>query len=147
MKFCPNCGTQLDDAATFCANCGTTLGAMPTAGDPADHTAEFTPEDISENKIFAMLPYLMGVFGVIIASLAAKDSAYVKFHNKQAIKLLVCTILTTIATVVLSWTCIVPFAGLIALCIIEVLSIIAFFQVCGGKAKEPAIIRNISFLK
>ena len=32
MKFCSNCGQQIDDHAKFCAHCGTTQGAqVPTA--------------------------------------------------------------------------------------------------------------------
>ena len=31
--------------------------------------------------------------------------------------------------------------------ILFVLKIIAFFQVCGGKAKEPSIIRSLGFLR
>jgi len=30
MKFCPNCGNQLEDSAIFCANCGTNVGAPVT---------------------------------------------------------------------------------------------------------------------
>ena len=56
------------------------------AYDPNDHTAEFDPKDISDNKIYAMLGYLLGTGGIIIALLGAKDSPYAKFHVKQAIK-------------------------------------------------------------
>ena len=52
--------------------------------DPKDHTAEFTPQDISEHKVFAMLPYLLGTIGIIIALLAAKDSKYIMFHVREA---------------------------------------------------------------
>ena len=63
MKTCPNCNVQLDDAATFCANCGARISesaqaqpqytqntAVPPQGDPYDHTAEFDPQDISDNR-------------------------------------------------------------------------------------------------
>ena len=39
--------------------------------DPYDHTAEFTTKDISENKVIAMLCYLMGTFGVVLALLGS----------------------------------------------------------------------------
>ena len=85
MKTCPNCHAQLDDSSIFCTSCGTQFGAVPPqqnavppqqnavppqqnavppqqafvpAYDPYDHTAEFDPKDISDNKVFAMLCYL-----------------------------------------------------------------------------------------
>lgn len=90
MKTCPNCHAQLDDNAIFCTACGTQFGAVPPqqnaippqqnavppqpafapAYDPYDHTAEFDPKDISDNKVFAMICYLMGFIGIIVALLA-----------------------------------------------------------------------------
>lgn len=32
MKFCPQCGAQLEDTATFCSQCGCTVGAPVVAG-------------------------------------------------------------------------------------------------------------------
>ena len=37
------------------------------APDPKDHTAEFDPEDIADNKVIAMAAYLLGTLGIIIA--------------------------------------------------------------------------------
>ncbi len=36
-KFCTNCGTSLDDAATFCTSCGAALGADAPAAAPAEN--------------------------------------------------------------------------------------------------------------
>lgn len=123
---------------------------MPPYGapymDPKDHTAEFTPQDISEHKVFAMLPYLLGTIGIIIALLAAKDSKYIMFHVREALKLTVCTVLVGIITAVLCWTVIVPIAGAVCAIILLVVKIICFFQVCSGKAKEAAIISSFGFL-
>ena len=149
MKFCPKCGTQLEDNVTFCSNCGTSLNADAVASnDPFDHTAEFDAKDISDNKVIAMLPYLMGLIGVIVAALLAKgESQYVSFHIRQALKLNIVSMLVSIVAAVLAFTIIVPIAAGIFAIVIVVLQIIAFFQVCGGKAKEPAIIKNLNFLK
>lgn len=89
MKTCPNCNVQLDDAATFCANCGARISesaqaqpqytqntAVPPQGDPYDHTAEFDPQDISDNKVFAMLGYLLGTVGIIIALFGKPQVAF-----------------------------------------------------------------------
>ena len=106
MKTCPNCNVQLDDAATFCANCGARISesaqaqpqytqntAVPPQGDPYDHTAEFDPQDISDNKVFAMLGYLLGTVGIIIALLASRKSPFTMFHVRQALKFTVVNIL------------------------------------------------------
>ena len=115
--------------------------------NPYDHTAEFDAQDISDHKVYCMLVYLLGTIGIIIALLAGKDSAYVKFHVRQAIKLQVTQILLMIITALLFWTIIVGIAGAVCMGIVSVLQIICFFQICGGKAKEPAIIRSLKFLK
>lgn len=148
VKVCPNCHAQIDDNAIFCSNCGTNFSSNQyVAVDPYDHTAEFDATDISENKVFAMLPYLLGTIGIIIALLASNTSQYVRFHVRQAIKFTVCSILAGICAVILCWTFIVPIAYIILAMVFLVLKIICFFQICGGKAKEPAIIRDLGFLK
>lgn len=61
MKVCTNCHLSFPDSASHCTQCGaplTTVADQP--GDPLDHTAEFNPADISANKVFALIPYLMG---------------------------------------------------------------------------------------
>ncbi len=151
MKNCPNCGNPCEDTVAFCNRCGASLnGGAPFQArpyDPADHTAEFETSDISQNKVLAMIPYLMGWIGIIVALLAVNNSKYVAFHVKQALKVQVVTILLGIVTVLLCWTVIVPIAAGICYIILFVLQIIAFFQICGGKAKELPIIKGLGFLK
>lgn len=168
MKNCPVCNAQLNDDAVFCTQCGAPQQqaqqpgaeqagqaytapqnnynpyAAPVYSDPYDHTAEMDPQDISENKVFAMCVYLLGWIGIVIALLASRDSKYIAFHVRQALKIEV----TSIISVVMA---IVPILGWIAFAvcavILLVLRIIAFFQICSGKAKEPAIVRSLGFLK
>lgn len=164
MKTCPNCHAQLDDNAIFSTACGTQFGAVPPqqnaippqqnavppqpafapAYDPYDHTAEFDPKDISDNKVFAMICYLMGFIGIIVALLATNSSKYAMFHVRQALKIEVASILSI-------FVLIIPFLGWIAFPILQgiiwVIKIISFFQICSGKAKEPAIIRSFGFLR
>lgn len=112
--------------------------------DPYDHTAEFDPKDISDNKVFAMLCYLMDFIGIIVALLATHSSKYTMFHVRQALKITVVSILSV-------FVLIIPFLGWIAFPILQgilwVIKIISFFQICSGKAKEPAIIRSFGFLR
>lgn len=163
MKICPKCNTPLSDDALFCTNCGaqfTAQSSAPYSGtytqpqqtyapttDIYDHTNEFSQKDISDNKVFAMLGYLLGVFGIIIALLASHSSEYTMFHIRQALKLIVANILLGLCSALLFWTLIVPVAAGIMTIVLAVIKIICFFQVCSGKAKEPAIIRNLKFLK
>ena len=151
MKFCPNCGTQMEDNAAFCPKCGVQPNAAPKVTyapvDPYDHTAEFDPQDISDNKVYAMLVYLMGTIGIIIALLAAQSSRFVAFHVRQALKIVAVNLLMGIISAVLIWTFIVPIAAGVMAVVFWVIKIICFFQVCSGKAKEPAIIRSLGFMK
>lgn len=155
MKNCPNCQAPMSDTATFCTNCGTQVAqnAAPAqyaapAYDPYDHTAEFTSKDISDNKVFAMAPYLLGIFGILIALLAAGNSPYVSFHIRQVIKFEVASFLMWVAAIIFFWLLFLPvIAAAIMSIVFFVIKIICFFQICSGKAKEPAVIRNLGFLK
>lgn len=150
MKFCPNCGSPLEEGAVTCAKCGEPLNAQAAPvpyADPTDHTGEFEAADISDNKVVAMLPYLMGVVGLIIALLARSDSPYAKFHIRQYLKICVCEAIIAICSAVLCWTFLVPIAGGICVIILLVVRVICFFQICKGQAKEPAIVSKLGFLK
>ena len=69
------------------------------------------------------------------------------FHLRQALKIEVVGILLVLISAVLCWTFIIPIAGGVCMIILLVLRIISFFQICSGKAKEPAIIRSLGFLR
>lgn len=112
-----------------------------------DHTAEFEAQDIADNKVFAMLSYLIGGLGVIFTFLGAKDSKYAAFHAKESLKIFVLEVLLWLATTVLCWTLIIPFVASIAVLVLFVVRIICCVEVCKGTAKEPVIIRSIAILK
>lgn len=115
--------------------------------DPNDHSAEFDGKDIADHKLFAMLPYLLGILGTIVALLVAKDSPYVGFHVREGIRILVSEVLLGLITVVFCWTVVVPIAAAVCFIILLVVRIISFVNVCNGKAKEAAIVSNFGFLK
>lgn len=147
MKYCTKCGTQCEDNANNCSACGHPFNAPAPAApyvDPKDHTAEFDSKDISDNKVVAMLPYVMGVMGLIITILLANTSKYVQFHVRTVLKFTVVeAILAIIAFIpIIGWL-----AGGVGIIICLILRIIAFFQICKGQAKDPAIICNLGFLK
>ena len=115
--------------------------------DPYDHTAEFDPADISENKVICLCPYVLGVVGVIVALLVGGTSAYTAFHVRQALKI---TVVQTVAAVLGAVFCflVLPAIALAVLtCILIIARIICFVQICKGQAKEPILIRKLNFLK
>ena len=121
MAFCRNCGTQVQEGWTHCPTCGAPVGAQPPQNSPVaavqkavrqkDFTAEFDPADISQNKVVAMAPYVLGVLGVIVALLAARDSKYAAFHARQALKLEVVAAILGVAASLLIWTIVTPIAA------------------------------------
>ena len=165
MRICPICHSQNGDENYYCTMCGNRLPDEPQSApvqppiyqqpipqpipiyDPYDHTASFDVQDIAANKLYAMVMYLLSVVGIIIALLGAKDSAYVQFHLRQHLKFLLVETMLGLLAALLAVTFIVPIAAAVCLVIVEIIKIIAFFQVCRGKAKEPAIIRSLGFLK
>lgn len=176
-RFCPVCGTPVEGAAApnagagytaqpnsdpnFTAQNGANNGGYSAPNpnyqpsyappapvyDPYDHTGEFNAKDISDNKVVAMSVYLLGLAGIIIALIASHDSPYVAFHVRQGLKFEIVEVLIAVITTVLCWTIIVPIAAAVALVILFVLRVIAFFSICKGQAKEPAIIRSLGFLR
>lgn len=171
MKVCQTCNASLNDEAQFCNSCGTPCptGApvpppqyqpqqpqyqQPQYAEPApvavneyDHTNEFDPQEVADNKVYAVSMYILGVWGIIIGLIATKNSEYIKFHIKQVLKFSITLSLLSLLSSALCWTILVPIAGIIMIIVIGVIQIITFFQVCSGKSKEPAIIRSLGFLK
>lgn len=169
MKTCPHCGAVMEDEAVFCTNCGGHWSGGEGGGPrvntpynpdpnpdgypyrggyafPYDHTAEFTQQDIHENKVICLIIYLLGIIGIIIAMLGTKESPFVSFHVRQALKITVLEILTGIATLILFWTVIMLIVGPVFLFVLFVIRIICFVRICSGKAIEPPIVRSIGFL-
>lgn len=181
MKICPNCRNQIKEDAVFCPVCGTAISIAPQYEpqpsqssrefdtiyspspvytppvpqvDPYDHTKDFVLSDISENKATAMLAYLLGPLGILMALMAAGSSKYVDFHVKQAMKLTVAEILGILALVVFSfllWNirlrAFMFFVIAVALIGLVVLHLLCFLQICRGKAIEVYLVRNLKFLK
>ncbi len=112
--------------------------------DPKDHTSEFDARDIADNKLFAVIPYILGIIAGIIVGIYVKESPFVKFHIKNALRL-------EIAELLVCLLFIIPFIGwvaavvlLIALIVVNIIAVVWVFQ---GKAKELPLISGIGFLK
>ncbi|MBE5895712.1 MAG: zinc-ribbon domain-containing protein [Lachnospiraceae bacterium] len=161
---CQKCGANLEDGAKFCDKCGASVAAgaapqgaaapqpaVPQAApqpqpsfDPYDHSAEFNAKDISDNKVIALCPYVFSILGILVALLMSKESPYVAFHVRQALKIYVCMGISVFVNVI-------PLLGQVAYGIISILLaiaiIVAFFDVCNGKAKEAMFVKGLGFLK
>ena len=149
MKYCPNCGAQVEDYAASCPLCGSNFAPYTGAPafDPSDHTAEYSAQEISEQKLPSVLAYLLGPIGMIVALLFSPNSDLVRFHVREAMKLLVCELLLTLATSLLFWTVIVGIIGGIALLALAVVEIICVVRVLQGKVTNAPLVDKIAFLK
>ena len=167
MKTCPKCGAQVADDAGFCTVCGfnfSAAGAAPQGapqGAPqpqyqqaqyqqapvqsvTDHTSEFTAQEISEGKVYALAIYLIPIFGVLIALIGSTGNKFTGFHVRAWLKLQIVQALAAIIGII-------PFLGWFVLgvwtLINLVLHIICFVNVCSGKAIDPPIVSSFGFLK
>lgn len=150
MKTCPKCGNQLDDSMKFCNNCGSPVddakAATPatTTNFVGDHTAEFSAEEVSKNKVFALVCYCFSVLGVVLAMLACKDSEYVMFHARNSLKISVCMALVAFANIV-------PFLGTLVCGVCEIILtvciIICFVNTAKGLSKDAPIVGGFGFLR
>lgn len=173
MAFCPNCGApvaatqSIPQQANYQApapaqtpsaqippiNPGSQANPQPHPVDlnaavyTKDHTAEFSAQDISDNKVYALLAYLLGIFGVIVVGLVARDSKFAMFHMRQSAKLVVVEWLFGLISALLFWTVIIPIAYFVFVIVLAVVEIICIVNVCGGKAKEAPIVSSFGFLK
>lgn len=114
-----------------------------TPFDPADHTSDFDPEDIAENKLFASMPYFFSIIGIIVA-LMVPGSPFIRFHVKNEMRFLIVSVLSCIPLLVpvLGWA-----VGGILLTVIAALKILAIIWVLQGKAKDIPLIGSIDFLR
>lgn len=118
-----------------------------TTIDPDDHTADFTPEDVSEHKIYALLVYIGGIIGIIPALLIGKDSPYLKFHIQQKMKLMVTLLLVTMVCSVTSFLIIPALLAGVAAIVVFVVNLICFFRTASGKSIEAPIVKDIKLFK
>ncbi len=112
--------------------------------DPSDHTAEFDPRDIADNKLLAIIPYVFGIIAGLVAGIYIKDSAFYRFHFKNALRLEIAALLALIPAIIpfLGW--IISGVLIVIICVVEIIAMVQVFQ---GKAKDLPIIGSIGFLK
>ena len=125
------------------------MADLNNLNNTADHTAEYDPQDIEQNKVMGILAYL-GIL-VLIPIFAAKDSRYARYHANQGLVLCIAEIVISILTSILSAIPVVGWIlGLIGWLLnlgFFVLAIIGIINVVNGKAKDLPLIGNIRILK
>lgn len=120
-----------------------------------DETAQFSQQDIDGNKIMAVLSYFG--FLVLVPILAAKESAYARFHANQGLVLFIVEIAVGIVSSILSFilTAILGGFGALLTGIISgvlslamlVLAILGIVNAATGKAKKLPVVGNFTILK
>lgn len=168
MAFCMKCGTEIKDGIAFCPECGTPMlksaEKLSRHMISRDHTDEFEAEDISNNKVWAMLAYLFGIIGVLLALIAGTMSPYARFHATQSVKIFIVTSLGTLAIGIVAgiiggiaialagmygYYVMIPLMIVFAafeICML-VLVVMCFIQVCRGKAKDIPLVGTLGFLR
>ena len=118
-----------------------------------DHTNEFDPTDIQNNKTMGILSYI-GLL-VLVPIFAAKDSKFARFHANQGLVLVIAQaivyIIVWITSIILNF---IPFIGRILSTLLWIVaqvviipSIIGIINAAKGQAKELPIIGGIRILK
>lgn len=163
MRFCTGCGAQLEDGAKFCSVCDQKVEpaqtqAPPVAGDGGfqsklddavnqftntpNTTSEYSPEDISNNKVMSFLSYLWILF--IVPLIAAPNSPYAKFHANQGLLLFLFDIVIAIVAMipVVGW--IISAVGGALVLIFRIIGIVNSLK---GEAKELPLIGKYRIIK
>ncbi len=125
------------------------MADLNNLNNTADHTSEFDPQDIEQNKVMGILAYL-GIL-VLVPILAAKDSKFARYHANQGLVLCIAEIVVSIIGSILAN---IPVIGWILslLCwliniALFILAIIGIVNAVNGRAKDLPIIGNIRILK
>lgn len=172
MLLCEKCGTKVDEGTKFCPSCGNSMevpapqqqeqnsgdqndisAKIANLNDTADTTADYDADDVSKNKVMAVLAY----FGPLcfIPMFAAKDSKFARFHANQGLVLLIACVAYSIVSSILnsiilaiSWrlyfiTSIISFISIV----FAVLAILGIINAANGRAKELPVIGKFKILK
>ena len=111
-----------------------------------DSTGAFNPNDISNNKVMAILAYF-GIL-VLVPLFAAKESPFARFHTNQGLILfiafIICWILVMVLSAISSWLGLI---GTILYIAVGVLAIIGIINAATGKAKQLPLIGGIQLIK
>lgn len=181
-KFCPSCGTpagapaapenrQTQQQAYQSPGGQSGQGHQPPGGQAQqaaggnadsklsaalatpDTTTAFSPADIEQNKVMALLSYLSIL--VLIPLLAAKESPFARYHANQGLLLCIASLIYGAAYTVLSglllaisWRLyfVVSLLGLAGV-VFLILAILGILNALNGRAKELPLIGRYRILR
>lgn len=103
-------------------------------------TNVFDPQDVADNKVMAILAYII----FLVPLIAAKESPFAKFHTNQGLALFLGWIICCVVNVIPILGTIV---GLLGGLLVTVLSIIGIINAAKGEGKELPIVGKIKILK
>lgn len=160
MAYCRNCGAEIDENVKFCPACGKPTGVETKSAEDKfkeitntkDHTNEYTPEDIEQNKIISLFSYL-GIL-ILVPVFGAKDSPYARYHINQGLALLILEVAFNFVFGILDFALanITFFGPLIAVLssvgniAILALLILGIYNAVTGKAKDLPLIGTWTIL-
>ena len=74
--------------------------AVEFVNNTSDHTAEFTPEDVLQNKVIAAVCYIPFLF--FLPLVVCPSSKFGRFHANQSVSLFLCAAVVSLALGVVS---------------------------------------------
>lgn len=170
MAYCRNCGAQVDDNVKFCPACGTPTGVEEKSGfdvsgatkaagdkfkevtDTKDHTGEYDPADIEQNKTISLFSYL-GIL-ILVPIFGAKNSAFARFHINQGLALIILEVIFNFVIGILDYIFanVTFFGPLVALLgslgniALFALTVMGIYNAVNGRAKDLPIIGTWTIL-
>lgn len=150
MAYCKKCGAEIPDGAKSCPKCGAGTASeflnkvndlWEDFNDTDDFSHNMNKNDISDNKLMALLSYLWLL--VLIPLFANKNSDFVRFHTNQGLVLLICNAIIGI----LSLIPVIRIAAALLEIVAFIIMIIGIINVANGKAKELPIIGKIRLIR
>lgn len=111
-----------------------------------DKTELFSEEDVKEYRLTAVLIYLTGIFGIILALVTDRSSPYLNFHIKEGLKITVVTAALSVMSLILAWTFVVPVVSFAGIIVCMVINLISAYKTLKGKSENAVIIRNLTIL-
>ena len=73
-KFCPSCGSEVNENAVICVKCGTSLPKSTESTPSANNNPAPVNVDNNINVLFVILSVLVPLFGIIYWAVAAKTA-------------------------------------------------------------------------
>ncbi len=119
--------------------------AAKELNDTPDRTADFDPQDVAANKVYAVLAYF-GIL-VLVPMLAAKDSKYAQFHANQGLILFLLEVIVSVFLGIISGIKVLAIIFTIVLNLgILAFLVIGIINAVDGRAKELPLIGKFRIL-